>query len=201
MSKPSIKENEFFGAPGGNMGTINYQTGYGTFSSPEVSQDPSQFANSNNNKALGSNSNTLKNVPDSGSMERDLGAIYAKKDTPTPDEVICGIKYEMGQQNKKDKQKAKELVLSNLRKDPHFYGGMKMMGVDDESMVKNMQESKQHPNDRPAQLKLTPNVDETKKIFAEMAKAKDKKYVVNSHLVNVIDQMWKEKQQRRSWLG
>lgn len=201
MSKSSINENEFFGAPGGSNGTVNYQTGYGTHTSPEVSQNQDQFANSNNNKALGSNSNTIKDVPDSGSMEKDLGAIYAKKDTPTPDEVIMGIKYELGQQNKKDKQRAKETVLANLRKDPHYYGAMKMLGVDDESMVKNMQESKQHPNDRPAQLKLTPNVDETKKIFAEMAKAKDKKYVVNSHLVDVMDQMWKEKQQRRSWMG
>ena len=193
MSKQSIKENEFSGAPGGTAGTVNYQTGYGTHASPEVSQNPANFASSN--------SNTVKDVPDSGSMAKDVNAIYAKKDTPTPDEIVSGIKYEMGQQIKKDKLKAKEEVLKNLKRDPHYYRDLKMLNIDDKSMVDNMTETKQHPNDRPAQPKVITNTSETKKIFAEMSKAKEKKYVVNANLVDVMEKMWAEKKQRNSWRG
>lgn len=195
MSKQPVKENEFFGAPGGTSGTVNYQAGYGTHSSPDVSQDPSHFQSG---KSVDHHSNTVKDVPDTGSMEKDLGAIYAKKDTPTPDEVVTGIKYEMGQQIKKDKVTAKQEVLKNLRKDPHYYGKLKMLNIDDESMVANMNESR-HPNDAPARLKVTPNVEETKKIFAEMAKGKDNKFVVNSGICDVMKELWAAKKARSAW--
>lgn len=195
MSEKQIKENEFFGAPGGTSGTVNYQTGYGTHASPDASQSPAHFQSG---KSVDNHSNTTKDVPDSGSMERDLGAIYAKRDTPTPDEVVSGIKYEMGQQIKKDKRKAKEIVLSNLKKDPHFYGKLKMLNIDDESMMQNMTENK-HPNDAPARPKVAGNVVETKKIFAEMANGRDHKYVVNSAICDVMKQMWETKKQRSSW--
>jgi len=194
----AIKENSFEGGVGGTAGTLGYQTGYGTFSSPEVSQNSNNFANYNNNKGIGQNSNTRKNPPKGGSLEQDVNAIYSKKDTPSPDEIVSGIKYEMGQQIKKDKRIAKETVLANCKKDPHYYGKLKMLNIDDESMVDNMSENK-HPNDSPAKLKITPNIDETKKIFSEMAKNHDEKYVVNSNLVDVMKKMWADKKQRNSW--
>lgn len=197
MQKHSIKENEFFPAAGG-VGSINSQPGYGTFSSPEVSQNSANFAHSDNNKALGQNSNTRKDGPDTGSMAKDLNAIYAKKDTPSPDEVAAGIKYELGQQISKDKQKAKQLVVQNLKKDPHFYSKLKMLNIDDESMTQNMSEGK-HPNDGPERSKVTANVSETKKIFEDMANQKDNRYVVNSQIVDVMKQMWDEKRQRSAW--
>jgi hypothetical protein len=197
MSKQPIKENEFFPAPGGSGGTVNYQTPYGTPSSPDISQDPGHFANKNTDKSLGGSGNTAKNAR-SGSIEGSLDALYARKDTPTPDEVVSGIKYELGQQIKKDKFKAKRTVLDNLKKDPHYYGKLKMLNIDDKSMVDNMTENKQqHPNDAPAKPKVTPNIEETKKIFAEMIKGKDKKYVVNSQICDVMKEMWAEKQARR----
>jgi len=198
MSNQPIKENEFFGAPGGTAGTVNYGTGYGTPGSPDVSQNPGAFPTSNNNKAVNQMGNTAKEAPKSGSAEQDLNAIYAKKNTPTPDEIISGIKYELGQQIKKDKGKAKEEVMKNLKKDPRFYTDLKMLNIDDESMMDNMTEGK-HPNDAPAKTKISPNIDETKKIFSEMAKSRDKKYVVNSHLVDVMGKMWEAKRQRSSW--
>lgn len=202
MSKHTIKENEFFGAPGGSGGTVNYQTGYGTHSSPEVSQNSANFASSNQNKALGSTSNTSKNGPDSGSLNQDVNTIYSKKDSPTPDEIVSGIKYEMGQMIKKDKFKAKQIVLDNLKQDPHYYRELKMLNIDDKSMMDNMKEEKQHPNDKPlVHEKLTPNIEETKKIFAAMAKGKDQKYVVNSGIVDVMKQMWEAKKARNAWRG
>ena len=139
MQKPSIQENEFSPAPGG-AGSINGQPGLGTFASPEVSQNSANFAHSDNNKANGNHSNTRKDNPDSGSMANDFNAIFCQKVTPTPDEIVSGINYELGQQIKKDKTKAKEIVLKNLRKDPKYYSGLKMLNIDDESMVNNMSE-------------------------------------------------------------
>lgn len=198
MQKQSIKENEFFPAPGG-IGSIVNQPGYGTFASPEVSQMPGHFAHSDQNKAVNQHGNTRKEAPGTSSLQSDLNAIYAKKDTPTPDEVATGIKYELGQQIKKDKAEAKRLVLANLRKDPHYYSKLKMLNIDDKSMVQNMNEEKRHPNDRPQAEKVNVNVDETKKIFAEMAQAKDNKYVVNSGISEVMQEMWEAKKQRSAW--
>jgi hypothetical protein len=196
MRKHSIKENSFE-APG--IGSINYQTGYGTPASPNTSQNPNSFASSNNNKALGSNSNTAKRIPKAGELDKSVDAMYAdpRKATPTPDEVVAGLKYEMGQQIKKDKYEAKRVVIDNLKKDPKFYSGLKMLNIDDQSMVNNMNESKKHPNDIAAKTKVTSNIDETKKIFSEMAAANGKKYVVNSQICDVMKEMWDAKQARR----
>lgn len=193
MSNKNIKENEFAPAPGGSSGTSNYQTGYGTHASPDVSQNPKHFETE---KSLDSHSNTAKQVPDANQMKADLNAIYSKKDTPTPDEIVTGLKYELGQQNMKDKYKAKTDVLANLRKDPHYYSKLKMLNIDDDSMVNNMTENR-HPNDSPERPRVSQKPDETKKIFAEMADNRDKKYVVNSGIVDVMKQMWEQKKKRR----
>lgn len=190
-----IKENNFE-APG--IGSINYGQQYGTFSSPEVSQNSANFAHSNNNKTVEQNSNTRQDTPDAASMSKDLNAIYSKKDTPSPDEIITGIKYEMSQQIKTDKQKAKETVLANLKKDPHYYRNLKMLNIDDGSMVQNMSENK-HPNDGPLRDKVTADTSETKKIFEDMIKQKDNRYDVNSQIVDVMKEMWKQKRQRSAW--
>lgn len=197
MSEKQIKENEFFGAPGGTTGTINYQTGYGTPAGPNQTQDPDHFESSK--KHVGNQGNTRKdNLAKSANQQSDINAIYAKKDTPTPDEVVTGIKYELGQQIKKDKAKAKQTVLDNLKKDPHYYGKLKMLNIDDESMTQNMSEAK-HPNDAPARTKVTPNIEATKQIFAEMAKGKDHKYVVNQGISDVMKEMWAQKKARNLW--
>ena len=200
MNNPPVKENAFDPAGGGASGTINYGVPYGTPAGPDQSQDPGHFESSSKNKArnrqLGNRSNNAQKVPTPGSMEKDVDAIYAKRDTPTPDDIVTGIKFEIGQQNKKDKALAKQLVLTNLRKDPHYYRDLKMMNIDDKSMVDNMTESK-HPNDAPAHTKVTPNIQETKKIFAEMGKIYEKKYVVNSEICDVMKQMWEQKRARQ----
>lgn len=198
MSKIPIKENAFDAAPGGTAGAITYQAPYGTHASPTVSQNPAQFDSSNRNKVGGIKGNTAKNIPKDGNMQRDLNTLYAKKDVPSPDEVVTGIKYEMGQQIKKDPALAKRTVVKNLKKDPHFYSTLKMMNIDDKSMVDNMTESK-HPNDAPARDKVTPNIEETKKIFQQMGQAHGKKYVVNSQIVDVMREMWAAKQERSAW--
>lgn len=199
MQTNSIKENNFEGSPGGTNGISNVQAGYGTFSSPEVSQNSSNFAHSDQNKAVNQFSNTRKEAPSTSSINHDLNAIYSKKDTPSPDEIVSGIQYEMGQQIKKDKYIAKQEVLKNLRKDPHYYSKLKMLNIDDESMVNNMSEEKKHPNDGPLREKVEANHDATKKIFEEMTVAKDQKFVVNSGIVDVMKEMWEVKRKRSAW--
>lgn len=196
MINKHIDENEFSPAPGGSNGTLNYQAGYGTQN--YASQDPDHFEHSDNNKAVNQNSDINKNSQDSGSMEKNIDALYApsKKITPTADEIICGIKFELSHQIKKDKRMAKEQVIKNLKKNPKYYSSLGMLNIDDAEMVKNMTENK-HPNDSPARNKVTANVDETKKIFAEMKKGHDNKYVVNSGIVDVMKQMWQQKNDRK----
>ena len=199
MQKHPINENSFEGGVGGFTGTVNTQPGYGTFASPEVSQNSNNFSHSDQNKAVNQHGNTRKDAPGTGSLNQDVNALFSKKNTPTPDEVAAGIKYELGQQIKKDKFEAKKLVLANLKKDPKFYSSLKMLNVDDESMV-NMSEQKKHPNDTKSLTeKVSVNMDEAKKIFSEMAKDKDKKFVVNSGISQVMDEMWAEKRQRSAW--
>lgn len=198
MNKYIVKENSFEAGAAGTAGINNYGPTYGTFASPNASQVPDKFDSSNRNKTLGSNSNTAKNSPGQDPTDKKVNAIYSKKDVPSPDEVVTGIKYEMGQQIKKDKYQAKQTVLDNLKKDPHYYGKLKMLNIDDKSMVDNMNEIK-HPNDSPAKTKITPNIEETKKIFAEMSKGKDQKYVVNSQICDVMKEMWEAKKQRSNW--
>lgn len=200
MSKENLKENEFSPAPGGTSGAINYATPWNTHASPEASQNPDNFYDRFGDKNKGINtSNTILTMPKSGSVERDLNVVYSKKDVPTPDEVVTGIKYEMGQQIKKNKRLAKERVMANLRKDPHYYGKLKMLNIDDKTMMDNMNENKKHPNDGPARPKVSVNIEETKKIFTEMAKASEKKYVVNTQIVDVMKEMWQVKKERNSW--
>lgn len=200
MLKHPVKENNFEGGVAGTSGVVSTQPGYGTFASPDVSQNPAQFDSSNRNKTLGSNSNTALEGPGSGSQGQDINAIYSKKDTPSPDEVVTGIKYELGQQIKKDKRKAKDIVLANLKKDPHYYGDLKMLNIDDKSMVDNMSETKRHPNDKPLNEKVTiTNTDQTKKIFEDMTKAKDNTFVVNSGISAIMKDLWDKKRQRSAW--
>lgn len=255
MSNRPLKENAFDAAPGGTAGAITYQAPYGTPSGPNQTQDPDHFQSSNRNKA--------RNQPKQGNRQKDLDQLYASPRTaPTPDEVITGIKYELGQQIKKDKAGAKQIVLTNLKKDPKFYSSLKQLNISDKDMVDNMSENthpnagidtqvylkleelktfkvgdyiglrlmkeqltnslirlansgkiffdgttatsktvneSRHPNDSPAKPAVKPNIEETKKIFADMAKGHEKKYVVNSQICDVMKEMWAAKNARSAW--
>ena len=248
----NINENEFSGAPGGGAGAISYGASYGTPSGPDNSQNPGAFDSNNTNSANDSHN--------TGSISRDLDQLYAKREVPSPDEIIAGIKFELGQQIKKDKAEAKRIVINNLKKNPKFYSGMHMLNITDKDMVDNMNENTQpnagldlqvynklqelktfkttdyiglrlmkeqltnslirlannkkiyfdgttatvinesrHPNDAAEKIKITPNINETKKIFAEMAKGHGEKYVVNSQICDVMKEMWEAKKQRSNW--
>jgi len=206
MSK--IKENSFDGAPGGKDGTLNYQAGYGTPASPAIAQNAAQFTTSNANKAVNQMGNTSKNAPDPSAIEQGLKDIYGKPNKPTVDEFKAGFDYEMGQMIKKSPREAKETILQNLRKDPQYYSKLKMLNIDDESMMdgvgndshtdkRGSMTENRHPNDKPAATKVTVKSEETKKIFAEMANANNNKFVVNSYIVDAMRETMEDKRKRR----
>ena len=161
--KQPIEENDYDMAQAGNAGSIGYGTGYGTFASPNVSQDPASFVGS---KTLGSHSNTAASAPASASAsDAAINQIYSKEVTPSPDEVITGLKYELQNMIKKDKARAKEIVLNNLRQDPHFYGKLGMWNINDKEMM----------NVNPPQSTPEDQMNERIKILNQMIEAKGKK--------------------------
>jgi hypothetical protein len=57
-----------------------------------------------------------------------------KRQTPSPDEVMSAIQYELGNMVKKDKTIAKQQVLKHLKSDPHYYSRLDMLNIDDKKM-------------------------------------------------------------------
>jgi hypothetical protein len=131
-----IKENELgdrmmtgqsFVQGGGSGNSV------GTYSSPDVSQNPASFVPN----IAGSQSNiTVKTPPDSdnkplvdpGQYDNDVEEI---KDKITPDEILTGLQYELKRMVFKRKDLAKVLVVNNLKKDPKYYSKLHMLNIDD----------------------------------------------------------------------
>lgn len=67
-------------------------------------------------------------------LDPHVDQIFKKKDTPTPDEVMSAIQYELGNMVKKDKFIAKQTVLKNMKTDPHYYSRLDMLNIDDKKM-------------------------------------------------------------------
>lgn len=177
--KDLIKENSFDGAPGGYMGTLNYQTPLNTPNYAE--QNPDKFASSNKNKAVNQMGNTAKEVPDPATMDKDLNKIYQKKKVPTADQVKAGLDFELHNMIKPDKQKAKELVIKNLKRDPDYYGKLHFMNIDDKSMKVD--------------------VAEVKKIAEEMTGKYATKREVNSVIADVMKQMFEQRKASKEFIS
>ena len=115
---------------GGGGSSVN------TFSSPDVSQNPTKFGFVPN--IAGSQSNITavppedydnKPMADPAKFEKEVEDIKTKV---TPDEVIAGIQYELKKMVYKRKDLAKILVVSNLKKDPKYYSKLHMLNIDDD---------------------------------------------------------------------
>jgi len=64
----------------------------------------------------------------------DVDTIFKKKQTPSPDELMSALQYELGRMVKKDKTLAKRTVLKNLKSNPHHYSQLDMLNIDDKKM-------------------------------------------------------------------
>lgn len=195
MRNKYLMENEFSPAPGGSSGASNYQTGYGTHTSSDASQDPKHFATGD---SIGTHSNTKKDPSNPSETQKLLDIIYSKPNPPTPDDIVAAVKRVMGNQIKKDPLVAKLEVLKNMVKNPNIYKELHDMNIDDKTMMDTIGENK-HPNDSPARNKITNKKEETNKIFSELAKGRDEKYIVNSGISEVMKQMWESKKKRSDW--
>jgi hypothetical protein len=127
----NIKENSFEGGVAGAGGTSNYSVGYGTFASPNVSQNPSSFGTS----PTPYNKNVTDDTATSSSLSNDIDTLFTKKETPTPDEIMAGMQFELGKMIKKDKRVAKQTVITNLKQNPRFYSELGSLNMDDKKMV------------------------------------------------------------------
>jgi len=113
---------------------------------------------------IGRNSNTISTTPDTGdtvrlikpnTVSQDTNAdvqksqkpldpnkeldpqvdkLFQKKQTPSPDEVMSALQYELNNMVKKDKFIAKQIVLKNMKSDPHYYSRLDMLNIDDKKM-------------------------------------------------------------------
>jgi hypothetical protein len=180
--KKSTKENTYDMGIAGNTGAIATTAGWGTFASPNVSQNSANFVSGKNqaditatntdalnNKMIGAKSNTLAGAPASPSaLDATVNQIYSKEITPSVDEVMTGLKYEMQNMIKKDKARAKDVVLANLKQDPHYYGKLGMWNISDKNMM-NVQPANQSKT--PAELQMEERIN----VLNQMIKAKGKR--------------------------
>lgn len=140
---PKLQENEMgdrmmTGLPysqGGGLGS----TGLDTISSPDISQSPEKFkypqtaASPNDITTTPPDDYDNKSMQSRQDFESDVNAI---KNVVTPDEVLAGMQYELKKMVFKRKDTAKQLVVSNLKKDPKFYSKLHMMQVDENGVRK-----------------------------------------------------------------
>lgn len=68
------------------------------------------------------------------SYDKPVDQLFQKKQTPSPDEIMSALQYELSNMVKKDKHIAKQQVLKNLKQDPHYYTNLGMLNIDDKKM-------------------------------------------------------------------
>jgi len=142
----NIKENAFDAAPGGMAGSINMQGGSSFATQNSAFQDPSKFESPGYNKFYDPNvtgqPDTHK-TEDSGSFDGDVDQLFKGKEKPTPDDVLCGIQYELQNMVKKDKRIAKEKVIHNMKKfGPKYYSKLGMLNIDDKKIDASMMQER-----------------------------------------------------------
>lgn len=191
LKKP-IRENSFDGAPGGSAGTVNYATGWGTHASPGNSQFPDRFDIKGRNTAdiqaggPAGGKGVTGDTTQQDKLQVGVNQLFQKKDTPSPDEVASGLQYELGRMITKDKARAKEIVISHMRQDPHYYSNLHMLNIDDKKMKVD-------------ELARNANKQEITKIFQEMVDAKPRKYETKPEIASIIRDMTAKKQERSLW--
>ncbi len=129
-----IKENDLgdrmmLGLPATTPGSVT--PGLGTFSSPDVSQNPTSFFPDGTNKS--------SDQPDK-SNQITKSDVEQLKSKVTPDEILCGIEYELKRMVNANKEQAKIIVVKNLKSDPKYYSSLNMMIKGDERIDESLEE-------------------------------------------------------------
>jgi len=135
-------------------------TGYGKDGSTNIVSNPSHFAKGDDSESASTTEPTDAGVvsrksssgalispaamadkqkagkplnPDQ-SFEPQVNQLFKKKITPSPDEILQGIQYELGNMVQKDKTIAKQTVIKNLKQDPTYYSRLGMLNINDKDM-------------------------------------------------------------------
>jgi hypothetical protein len=125
------------GLPYNQGGAVSGASDVSTFTSPDVSQDPSNFGTlTDKSKITATDQESMQVIapfgPYTGQNPKDYaGDVQQIKYKVTPDEVLAGIDYEMKKLVLKDKQVAKQNVVNNLKKDPQYYSKLHMLDIQD----------------------------------------------------------------------
>jgi len=112
----------------------------GTFASPNVSQNPGSFASNHPSMyyPVGANKvDMYNNYRVTGPSDDDIKKL---KKTVTPDEILCGMNAILKSMFCKNKSKAREILVQNLKRDPQYYSSLRYLGIDgtDEQLAESI---------------------------------------------------------------
>jgi hypothetical protein len=123
INETDLGDRMILGLPSSTGGIVN--PGVGTFGSPTVSQNPTSFFPDGTDKAGQVNHNDQVGKV----TKKDIELL---KSRVTPDEILCGIEYELKRQLQPNKSEAKAIVVKNLKSDPKYYSSLNMLIKGDE---------------------------------------------------------------------
>lgn len=168
------------GEPSKKPNTVSDQPDEEPYPDGETGQKPSKgepLGRSGNVSPGGKYQNAVadKPVDPNTGIDKNVDQLFKKKITPTPDEILSALQYEMNQMVKKDKYIAKSIVLKNLKNDPKYYTRLNMLNIDDDKM--KVDES---------------TTAKTKKVLDQMISERQKhRPVQNSQEINAIfEELW-----------
>ena len=175
---PDTKDNEYY--PDGNDDeTPDSRKGEPPGRSGDISPG-GKYQNAVSNKPID---------PTKG-LDKQVDKIFTKKITPTPDDVLSALQYELSQMVKKDKYIAKQVVLKNIKQDPKYYSRLKNLNIDDDTMM--VSESNIMSED----IKKT-TIEKTKNVLDQMISERQKKKtpIKNSTEINgIFKELWDRRQ-------
>ena len=127
-------------------------------------------------------------------FDPQVDQVFQKKDTPSPDEIMMGLQYELTNMVKKDKAIAKQVVMDNLKENPHYYSRLGMLNIDD----KNMKVDENIMKENQTKLVDKSTFDKTKAVLDEMIATRQKNVALaNTPEINQIFKDLTDKRQAR----
>jgi Zn-dependent peptidase ImmA (M78 family) len=140
----------------------------GTYSSPDVVQNPGSFpADSSNVNVVQPVDQDIKSKIDPEQYKKDIEDIKTKV---TPDDIIQGMDYELKKQIFKNKMVAKQNVVQNLKENPRYYRDLGMLGMTPDMMNESYE----------YEATLFEEEDLNEKLDLRMDKAKNRIVVVST---------------------
>lgn len=179
--------------PIGGQPSISGQSG--TYSSPDVAQNPGSFpADSSNVNIVPPVDQDIKSKIDPEQYQKDVEDVKTKV---TPDDIIQGLQYELKKQIFKNKMVAKETVVQNLKENPRYYRDLGMMGMTPDMMDESATQKEQSMNENQKE-----KIGDIIRDMANQSKTRERveqKYGNFEAIKKLMEEKWEEKKQRRNY--